>query len=156
RGELFYYDAGWSNNQRKACASCHFDELDTDGIGFANGATTPNAPHQVKPNHNLATTDSYFWNGSVGDGNHTPRAFPAHNPTNCEVVEFGLVEGPGSNAGGRVGDPNNRVTNGQDAQCRPQPNGPSSLANQAQIDNVKKAELAIRDQQIQQATGLDA
>ena len=38
----------------KACATCHFDELDTDGVGFANGATTPNAPHQVKPNHNLA------------------------------------------------------------------------------------------------------
>jgi cytochrome c peroxidase len=156
RGELFYYNASWSNNQRKACASCHFDELDTDGIGFANGATTPNAPHQVKPNHNLATTDSYFWNGSFGDGNYTSVAFAAQTRTNCEVVEFGLVEGPGSNAGGRVGDRNNRVTNGQDAQCRPQPNGPASLANQAQIDQVKKAELQIRDQLIQQATGLDA
>lgn len=155
RGELFYFNAAWSNNARKACASCHFDELDTDGVGFANGATTPNAPHQVKPNHNLATTDSYFWNGSFGDGNYTSVAFAAQTRTNCEVVEFGLVEGPGSNPATRVGDPNNRVTNHQDANCRPQSAGPSALSNQAQIDQTKKAELVIRDQLLQQATGLD-
>lgn len=155
RGELFYYNAKWSNTSRKSCASCHFDELDTDGVGFANGATTPNAPHQVKPNHNLATTDSYFWNGAFGDGNYTSVAFAAQTRTNCEVIEFGLIEGPGSNPAARVGDPNNKVTNGQDVRCRPVSAGPAKLANQAQIDQVKAAELVIRNQQIQQTTGLD-
>src|SRR5207248_745272 len=56
KGEFFYYNAVWSNNGRKACATCHFDELDTDGVGYSNGAETPTYYHQVKPNHNLATT----------------------------------------------------------------------------------------------------
>jgi mono/diheme cytochrome c family protein len=150
KGELFFYNAAWSNNGRKSCASCHFDELDTDGVGFSNGATTPTAYHQVKPNHNLATTDSYFWNGSFGDGNYTSVAFAAQTRDNCELVEFGLIEGPGSNAQTRVGDPNNKVTLGaaQDAQCRPVDAGPAALQNQATIDQIKKQELNIRDTQI--------
>ena len=41
--------------------------------------------HQVKPNHNLLTTNSYFWNGSFGDGNYTSLAFAAQTRTNCEL-----------------------------------------------------------------------
>jgi len=155
RGEYFFYNASWSNNARKACANCHFDELDSDGVGFSNGAQTPTYYHQVKPNHNLATTNSYFWNGSFGDGNYTSLAFAAQTRTNCEVIEFALVEGPGSDPNRRVGDPNNRYTNGGDAACRPVSNGIASLANQAQINQVVAAEKLIADQFIQQATGLD-
>jgi cytochrome c peroxidase len=156
KGELFFLNASWSNNGRKSCASCHFDELDTDGVGYGNGATAPTSPHQVKPNHNLATTDAYFWNGSFGSGNYTSVAFAAQTRDNCELVEFGLIEGPGSNAQTRVGDPNNRVTNGQDAQCRPIDAGPAAVANAAQIAAIKAAELNIRDTVIiPQATGLD-
>lgn len=155
RGELFYYDTRWSNNGRKSCASCHFDELDIDGFGYSNGAQAPTVLHQVKPNHNLATTDSYFWNGSFADGNYTSLAFFAQTRTNCEIVEFGMVEGPGSDPNIRIGDPNNTFTNGQDDQCRPQSAGPSALANQAQIDAVDKAEKQIAAQQIQAITGFD-
>jgi len=156
KGELFFYNASWSNNGRKTCAHCHFDELDTDGVPYGNGATAPTAPHQVKPNHNLATTDSYFWNGSFGDGNYTSVAFAAQTRTNCEAVEFGLDEGPASDPNARIGDPNNKVTNGQDSQCRPVDGGLGTLANQNQINAVKAAELQIRDNQILQATGLNA
>ena len=155
KGELFYYNASWSNNGRKACATCHFDELDTDGVGYSNGAQTPTAFHQVKPNHNLGTTNSYFWNGSFGDGNYTSLAFAAQTRTNCELIELALIEGPGSNPQTRIGDPNDRFTNGQDANCRPVSNGISSLANQAQINQVIAAEKQIANQAIQQATGLD-
>jgi YVTN family beta-propeller protein len=157
KGEFFFINTAWSNNARKSCASCHFDELDTDGVGFGNGATAPTEPHQVKPNHNLATTDAYFWNGSFGDGNYTSVAFAAQTRDNCELVEFGLIEGPGSNAQTRVGDPNNKFTLGaaQDAQCRPVDAGPAALANQATIDQIKKQELAVRDGIIKQVTGLD-
>jgi cytochrome c peroxidase len=154
RGELFYVNATWSNNGRKACASCHFDELDTDGVGFADGSTAPTAPHQVKPNHNLATTDSYFWNGSFTNGDNTSVTFAGLTRTNCEAVEFGLDEGAGSNPQARIGDPKNRFTNGQDANCRPVDAGPAAIQNQAQVDQIKAAELKIRDQQIIQATGL--
>jgi cytochrome c peroxidase len=155
KGELFFYNATWSNNGRKSCASCHFDELDTDGVGFDNGAAAPTSARQVKPNHNLMTTDAYFWNGSFANGDYTSLAFAAQVRTNCEVVEFGLVEGPGSNPTTRVGDANNRLTNGQDALCRPVDAGPGALANGAQIAQVVAAENKIRDQLILQTTGLD-
>jgi DNA-binding beta-propeller fold protein YncE len=155
KGEYFFYNASWANNGRKACATCHLDELDTDGVGYSNGAEAPTAYHQVKPNHNLATTNSYFWNGSFGDGNYTSLAFAAQTRTNCELVELGLIEGPGSNPQTRVGDPNNQYTNGQDANCRPVSAGPSALANQDTINQVVAAEKQIADQGIQRATGLD-
>jgi cytochrome c553 len=157
KGELFFINASWSNNGRKSCASCHFDENDGDAQGFSNGATTPTAYHQVKPNHNLATTDSYFWNGSFGDGNYTSVAFAAQTRDNCELIEFGLIEGVGSTAATRVGDPNNKVTlQGKDINCRPVDAGPAALANQAVIDAEKAAELQVRDKVIiPQATGLD-
>src|SRR5439155_2497147 len=82
-------------------------------------------------------------------------AFFAQTRTNCENVEFGLIEGPGSNPAARVGDPNNRFTNGNDVECRPVSVGQSALANQAQINVVDNAEKAIAHQFIQQDTGLD-
>ncbi len=157
RGEYFYYNATWSNNKRKSCATCHFDELDTDGVGFANGATAPTAYHQVKPNHNLATTDSYFWNGSFSTGTYRTLAFAAQTRTNCELVEFGFIEGPASNPSTRVGDKQNTFTNGQDANCRPVIGGTGQLpSNQAQIDAVVTAEKALAAAQIKTATGIDA
>jgi hypothetical protein len=154
RGELFFYNADWSNNGRKSCVSCHFDELDTDGVGYSNGATAPTAYHQVKPNHNLGTTNAYFWNGSFGDGNYTSVAFAAQTRTNCELIELGLIEGPGSDPNARVGDPNNGTATNQDTQCRPQDGGPGQLANAKQIAAIVKTEKAIADQRILQVTGL--
>jgi DNA-binding beta-propeller fold protein YncE len=157
RGEFFFYNAAWSNNQRKSCATCHFDELDTDGVGYGNGAQSSNAPHQVKPNHNLATTDSYFWNGAFNNGNYTSVAFAAQTRDNCELIELGLIEGPGFLANKRVGDPNNKVTTGavDDQKCQPQPLGLSKLANQADIDAIKAKELQLRDNVlIPQATSI--
>jgi cytochrome c5 len=154
RGELFYYNADWSNNGRKSCAGCHFDELDTDGVGFANGATAPTAYHQVKPNHNLATTNSYFWNGSFGDGSYASLAFAAQTRTNCELITFGFTEGPASDPRTRVGDPSNRFRNANDNDCRPVSNGPSRIANQADVNRVTAQARAASAQQIQQITGL--
>jgi cytochrome c peroxidase len=154
KGELFFYNADWSNNGRKSCTTCHFDELDTDGVGFSNGATAPTAYHQVKPNHNLTTTSAYFWNGSFADGNYTSVAFAAQTRTNCENVELGLIEGPGSDPTTRVGDPNNAFTNGHDSQCRPIDGGPGQLANAAQIAKNVAAEKAIADQRILAVTGV--
>jgi cytochrome c peroxidase len=156
RGEHAFYDASWSNNGRKTCATCHVDELDTDGIGYANGATAPTAYHQVKPNHNLMTTDSFFWNGSFRNGNYASLAFAAQTRTNCEVIQLGLVEGPASDPNTRVGDPNNQFRiAAQDPQCRPQVSGPGTLANAAAIATVVNAERAIADQRIQERTGFD-
>jgi hypothetical protein len=157
RGEFFYYNADWSNNGRKACATCHFDELDTDGVGFANGATAPTSYHQVKPNHNLATTDTYFWNGAFANNNYKSLAFAAQTRTNCEVVAFALVEGPGSNPRRRIGDPNNKYTNGNDSVCRPVTAGGTALPlNFDQIQQNIAAEKKIAATQIQQTTGIDA
>jgi DNA-binding beta-propeller fold protein YncE/cytochrome c peroxidase len=153
RGEYFYYNADWSNNGRKACATCHIDELETDGLGFSNGAQAPTALHQVKPNHNLATTNSYFWNGSFGDGNYTSLAFFAQTRPNCQVVEFGLVEGPASDPLTRVGDPGNRFRSANDVTCRPVSAGPAALANQDAIDGVVAQEKALADQFLIQQTG---
>ena len=152
-GEFNFYNAAWSNNGRKACSSCHFDELDTDGVGFSQGAVAPTTLAQVKPNHNLGTTNSYFWNGSFANGNYTTLAFAFQTRDNCQVVEFGFVEGAGSDPSTRVGDPHNAFTNGQDAKCRPVDGTPGSAANAADIAAVDKAEQAIAHTQIQKITG---
>ena len=152
-GEFYFYDVAWSNNGRKSCATCHFDELDVDGFGFSQGAVAPTNIGQVKPNHNLGTTNGYFWNGSFANGNYTSLAFGAETRTNCEIVEFGMVEGVGSNPATRVGDPNNFFTNGQDAQCRPVDGAPGSAANAAQIAAGDKAEQQIAHALIQKNTG---
>jgi cytochrome c peroxidase len=152
-GEFNFYSAAWSNNGRKACSSCHFDELDTDGVGYSQGAVAPTTLAEVKPNHNLGTTNSYFWNGSFANGNYTSLAFAFQTRDNCQVVEFGFVEGAGSNPATRIGDPNNLFTNGQDTQCRPIDGTPGSTANAAQIAAVDKAEQAIAHAQIQKITG---
>jgi cytochrome c peroxidase len=152
-GEFNFYSAAWSNNGRKACTSCHFDEMDSDGVGFSQGAVAPTTLAEVKPNHNLGTTNSYFWNGSFANGNYTSLAFAFQTRDNCQIVEFGFVEGAGSNPATRVGDPNNLFTNGQDTNCRPIDGSPGSAANAAQIAAVDKAEQAIAHAQIQKITG---
>ncbi len=155
RGEFFFYNADWSNNGRKSCAGCHVDELLADGIGFANGATAPTAYHQVRPNYNLMTTDSYFWNGAFSNGSYASLATAAQTRTNCEVVLFGFVEGPASNPATRVGDPNNRITDGRDAQCRPISGGPGQVpANFQDILQIVAAQKQVADQVIRQETGL--
>ncbi|HTM20771.1 MAG TPA: hypothetical protein VL172_09695 [Kofleriaceae bacterium] len=155
RGEYFFYNADWSNNGRKACAGCHVDELLEDGIGYSNGATAPTEYHQVRPNYNLATTDSYFWNGSFSNGSYASLASDAQTRTNCELVLFGLIEGPASDPAVRVGDPNNRVSNGQDDDCRPDTSGAGVLPdNFARIQQVIAAEKQIKNQLVQQETGL--
>jgi DNA-binding beta-propeller fold protein YncE len=155
QGEMFFFSAAWSNNGRKSCASCHFDELDTDGLGFSNGTIAPTALHQVKPTHDLAQTGGYYWNGSFVAADYASLEFAALTRTNCEIVELGLVEGPGSNPAARIGDPRNRYTDGQDATCRPQAQS-GVLANQAAIDAVIADEKKVRDAAILQATGLDS
>lgn len=157
RGEYFFYNAEWSNNGRKACSTCHTDELLTDGIGYANGATAPTAYHQVRPNYNQLTTDSYFWNGSFSNGSYASLAFAAQTRTNCELILFGLIEGPSSNPEDRVGDPNNRVTSGadRDALCRPRFSSPGQLLpdNFAEIQQIIAEQKQVRNQLIQEVTG---
>lgn len=155
RGEYLFYNADWSNNGRKSCASCHTEELLADGIGYANGATAPTAYHQVPANFNQMTTDSYFWNGSFANGSYTSLALAAQTRTNCELVLFGFIEGVSSDPNGRVGDPNNRVTDGRDAQCRPQPVGSDGLpANFANIAPIIAAQKQVAATVIQNETGL--
>ncbi len=164
RGERHFYDASWSNNGRKSCAHCHFDELVDDGLPFSNGATAPTALHRIKPNHDLLTTDAYFWNGSFANGSYRSLAFAAQTRVNCEIVLFGMVEGPGSDPAARFGDPNNRFTDGRDADCRPLGTAPGALpanfdvapAGGAAIAAVIAAQKQVAEEQIQSATGLSA
>jgi cytochrome c peroxidase/DNA-binding beta-propeller fold protein YncE len=154
RGEFFFYNAAWSNTGRKSCATCHFDELLLDGVGFANGATAPTAYHKVPANFNLMTTDSYFWNGSFSNGTYTSLAADAQTRTNCELILFGLTEGIASDPNQRVGDPANRVRNANDAQCRPDADGPATLPdNFLQIAQVINQQKLVKDQIVRAATG---
>ena len=106
-GELFYNDTTFSNDGDKSCVSCHFDELDIDGVGYANGTGTATGLKQIKPNHNLARTGPWFWNGGMGNGSYTTTAFFFQSRTNCDLIHFGFVEGPDSDPAQRVGDPLN-------------------------------------------------
>ncbi|WP_394850108.1 hypothetical protein LZC95_21950 [Pendulispora brunnea] len=154
-GERFFYEASWSNTGRKSCATCHVDELDTDGVGYANGATAPTAYHQVKPNHNLAETDSYFWNGSFANGNYTSLAFAAQTRPNCQLIEFGFIDGVSSDPKTRIGDRRgNLAQTGNDLECRPISAGPRSslIKNQARIDQIVAQGVAIMDQRIADIT----
>jgi hypothetical protein len=156
KGEFLFYSAGWSNNGRKACATCHFDELSVDGVPFANGATAPTEPHKVPGNWNLFTTGSYFWNGSFTNGMYASLAGDFQTRSNCELIFFGVAEGVASNPATRVGDPANRIRSGQDANCRPQTVAGSVLpANFDQVAQIIAAEHQVRDQLVQAATGLD-
>lgn len=154
RGEYLFYNAAWSNNGRKSCATCHFDELLLDGIGFANGATAPTAYHKVPANFNLQTTSSYFWNGSFANGTYTSLAADAQTRTNCELILFGLVEGIASDPQRRVGDPNNLVRSADDTLCRPDTTGAAVLPNNFNtIAGVINAQRDVRNQVVQAATG---
>jgi cytochrome c peroxidase len=155
RGEYFFYNTAWSNNGRKSCATCHYDELLLDGVGYANGATAPTAYHKVPANFNLMTTSSYFWNGSFANGTYASLAADAQTRTNCELIMFGLVEGFASDPQRRIGDPNNRVRNNNDAQCRPDTAGNAILPNNfAQIQTVIAQQKLVRDQFVRDVTGL--
>ncbi len=103
-GEYFYATARWSSDGQKSCVSCHTDRFQVDGIPYANGATSPTMPHQVKPNWNLMETENYFWNGTFVNNSYASLAFAAQSRTNCELILFGLVEGPASDPALRVGD----------------------------------------------------
>jgi DNA-binding beta-propeller fold protein YncE len=155
QGEYLFYNADWSNNGRKACATCHTDELLADGIGFANGATAPTSYHQVPANFNQMQTDSYFWNGSFASGSYSSLALAAQTRTNCELVLFGLIEGVSSDPDTRVGDPNNRVTDGRDAQCRPENAAAGRLPdNFDEIAGIIAAQKLVAGEVIQDETGL--
>ncbi len=155
KGEFLFYNTAWSNNGRKACATCHLDELLLDGVPYANGAAAATAYHKVPANFNLMTTDSYFWNGSLSNGTYAALAADFQTRTNCELIEFGFTEGMASDPATRVGDPANRFRNGQDAQCRPDTSGPSLLpVNFNQIAGIITAQKQVREQVVQAATGL--
>jgi DNA-binding beta-propeller fold protein YncE len=155
RGEYLFYNTAWSNNGRKSCATCHFDELLLDGVGFANGATAPTAYHKVPANFNLLTTSSYFWNGSFANGTYTSLAADAQTRTNCELIMFGLVEGMASDPTRRIGDPANRIRSGDDTKCRPDTAGTAILPNNFNtIAGVINAQHVVRNQVVQAATGL--
>ena len=124
-GEELFYSADWSNNGRKACASCHVDELSTDGLGFSIGTTAPTALHQIRPLANLLYTDGYAWNGLTRGSGLGALELRAQIRTNCELIAFGLAEGPGSDPGTRIGDPAN-YSGGNAAACRPDPVDPAT------------------------------
>jgi len=66
-----------------------------------------------------------------------------------------MIEGVSSDPDARVGDPNNRVTNGNDAACRPEAVGADGLpANFDEIAQVIAAQKLVAAQVIQQETGL--
>jgi hypothetical protein len=156
RGEFLFYNTAWSNNGRKSCMTCHFDELGGDGVGFANGATAPTEFHKVPFNWNLMTTDSYFWNGSFNHGTYASLAASFQTRTNCELIEGGFTEGIASNAATRIGDPNNKFRGGQDNNCRPNVvTGQVLPANFDQINQIIAADNQVRDQIIRNTTGFD-
>jgi DNA-binding beta-propeller fold protein YncE len=157
RGERHFYDASWSNNGRKTCAHCHYDELVSDGVGFSNGVTAPTALHRVKPNHDLLTTDPAFWNGSFDHGSYRSIAFAAQTRTNCELVLFGMVEGPASNPALRIGDPANAFRDERDPHCRPQDAAQGSLPPgfDDEIAAVIAAEKALAAAHVEATTGHD-
>ena len=78
RGELFFYNAAWSNNARKACAIVPLRRArhrrrrlrqrrhHADTLRTRSSRTTTSPP-----------PTRYFWNGSFGDGNYTSVAFAA-------------------------------------------------------------------------------
>jgi cytochrome c peroxidase len=153
RGEFLFYNVGWSNNGRKSCATCHFDELLVDGVGYANGATAPTAYHKVSSNFNLQTTDSYFWNGSFSSGTYASLAADFQTRSNCELIEFGFSEGIDSDATQRIGDPGNKVVTANDAQCRPVTRVGQVLPdNFAQIGAVITQAHVVRDAVVKAAT----
>jgi cytochrome c peroxidase len=153
RGEFLFYNTAWSNNGRKSCATCHFDELLVDGVGYANGATAPTAYHKVSSNFNLQTTDSYFWNGSFASGTYASLAADFQTRGNCELIEFGFTEGIDSDPNQRIGDPANKVVTNQDTQCRPVTRIGAVLPdNFAQIGAIIAQAHTVRDQVVKAAT----
>jgi DNA-binding beta-propeller fold protein YncE len=164
-GEYFFATAKWSNDGRKACASCHTDRFLTDGVAFAGGSASPVAVQQVKPMYNLLESDNYYWNGSFTNNGNASLAFAAQSRTNCETVLYGLVEGFDSVPAQRVGDPVNYTSGADDGFCRPNVNVldeaglPISLAGDVNgdgVENFRDIRDVIQSQQqlAYQAVGL--
>ncbi|HEU4726258.1 MAG TPA: cytochrome c peroxidase [Kofleriaceae bacterium] len=153
KGELLFYNASWSNNGRKSCASCHTDELLIDGVGYANGATANTEYHKVTSNFNLMTTDSYFWNGSFATGTYAGLAGDFQTRSNCELINFGYTEGIASDPATRIGDPANRIRVANEADCHPIAQAGTVLPlNFAQTAAVIAQEHQVRDQVVSAST----
>ncbi|MBC7977579.1 MAG: hypothetical protein H7138_21595, partial [Myxococcales bacterium] len=153
KGEFLFYNTAWSNNGRKSCAGCHYDELSVDGVGYANGATAPTEYHKVPANWNLQTTDAYFWSGTFESGTYAALAADFQTRSNCELIAFGFAEGLNSVPAQRIGDPANKVVTANDLQCRPITTPGKVLANNFDdITRVIGESRVIRDQVVQQAT----
>jgi DNA-binding beta-propeller fold protein YncE/cytochrome c553 len=154
RGEYFFYNTKWSNNGRKSCGTCHWQELLLDGVPFANGATGPNEYHKVTANWNLLTTDPYFWNASFSNGTYASLASDAQSRSNCELIAFGQVEGMTSDPTTRIGDPNDRMSSANDTMCRPVFSKNTILPdNFSAIAAVIAQDKLVRDTVVQGATG---
>jgi hypothetical protein len=163
RGEFNFVNEAWSNNGRKSCASCHEDwQWGADGLSFDNGAASPVTEHRVKMNANIGDTGAYFWNGSFLDNNYASLAFDAQVKDNCRLIEFGIVEGIGSDPAARQGDPKNVSFNANDlATCRPVdfPNNSFNgqdvqgfVQQEAELAKASQAEQAVIAQNIQTVT----
>lgn len=155
RGEYLFYNTSWSNNGRKSCGQCHWQELLLDGIPYANGTQSPAGQHKVPSNMNLLTTDSYFWNGCFNNGSYASLASDAQSRTNCELIAFGEVEGMDSDPTTRVGDPGNKVrsANNDDLRCRPVIGNTILPTNfKTDIAPVIAADKLIRNTLVQQET----
>jgi len=125
KGKALYLNTTWSNNGRKSCATCHTDNLIADGFGFSNGASAPTTYHQVQSTWNLSNTHNYFWQGSGFNNNsYLTLAFAAQTRDNCQLIEFGFIDGLTSDPAGRLGDPlvSARI-GGNDAACIPDADG---------------------------------
>ena len=153
RGEYLFYNTSWSNNGRKSCGQCHWQELLVDGIPYANGAQAPTGTHKVPSNWNLLTTDNYFWNGSFGNGEYGSLASDAQSRSNCELIAFGEVEGMDSDPTTRIGDPGNKVRSNDDVKCRPVIGNTILPTNfKTDIVQVIAADKIIRDGLVKQET----
>jgi DNA-binding beta-propeller fold protein YncE len=151
-GEYLFATARWSNDGRKSCAGCHSHRLSTDGLGFAVGTAAPTTLRPVRPMHDLFATGPYLWTGGAPGGSLGAMAFAAQARTNCELVLYGLVEGPHAAPAQRAGDPANFTAGGAgDARCRPDTGNldpatglPGSLDG-GSFDDIR-AEILVQEQ----------
>lgn len=123
-GEYTYFNTEFSNNGFKSCVTCHRKDNLSDGGSWSNGVTAPTTYHKIIPSWNQTETSNFFWNGSFDNDSYLSLAFAAQTRTNCELVLFGLTEGPDTPAAQRVGDLGNNgqggnIVTGNDAICRP-------------------------------------
>jgi DNA-binding beta-propeller fold protein YncE len=158
-GEYLFATARWSNDGRKSCAGCHSHRLSSDGHGFAIGTAAPTTLRPVRPMHDLFATGPYLWSGGAPGGSLGAMAFAAQVRTNCEVMLYGLVEGPHADPAERAGDRANftfTAGGAGNASCRPDPSNidpatglPGNLAG-GTFDDIR-AEIQAEEQTAAQA-----